>query len=231
MTEDFERAIHGIQNNLLFVHSSLNQLIERTTMQEACPAMFKYNIPDSIDHIKALGWQIERFVHNADLDIRDIVDVKLFGDILAKLTPIRNTMGKFFNVKLEEGNLFDHSLAKELPMIKADEEALLTVFRNLVENSVKYSKRDVKLRLIITWKVTDHSITIYVTDNGIGINKEDSRYIFAEGYKAEDAMRRSTVGAGLGLFQCKTIMEHMNGNLWLENMRSPTVFALRIPTA
>lgn len=229
MTEDFERAIHGIQSNLLFVESSLNQLQERSKISDFINPVFSYNIPDSIDHIKVFRWQVERFTHREDPDIKNPQDVKLFGDILTKLPPIISTMVNSFSVELADKDFFDHNTARELPVIKSDANALLTVFRNLVENSVKYSSRNKKLEIRITWEIDENSIIFNFLDNGIGISKDDTPYIFAEGYKSEDAMRRCTVGAGLGLFQSKKIMSILGGDLILKNSKSPTIFSVTIP--
>ncbi len=228
MTEDFERAIHGTQNNLLFVANSLNQLVERSGLLDDIDPVFSYHIPDCIDHVEALSWQMERFIHSKNPGDIECSETKLAGDVLTKITSIHRSMTKFFNVIPEAGSIFDHSKIKEMPTIYGEEEALITIFRNLTENSIKYSKRNKKLKIWISWRVENDHLLVDFEDNGIGIDKEDRDYVFTEGYKAENAMRRSTVGAGLGLFQCKKILEKMNGDIFLKSAQSPTIFTVSL---
>ncbi|MBI5331370.1 MAG: sensor histidine kinase [Betaproteobacteria bacterium] len=228
MTEDFERAIHGIQNNLLFVNTSLNQLIERGEVQEKIHPRFIHHMPDCIDHIEALGWQIERFIHGKNPGTIECKETKIAGDVLVKLMAIYKSMSKTFNVATDGSPMFDFSKIQNIPTVYGDAEALTTVFRNLTENSVKYSHRDLPLRVRIEWKVHNDVLKLDFIDNGIGIDDVDVDYIFAEGYKAESAMRRQTVGAGLGLFQCKRILEQMKGDIALSSRHNPTIFTISL---
>lgn len=228
MSEDFERAIHGIQNNLLFVNNNLNQLLERSGVNEIIDPVYAYHIPDCIDHVEALSWQMERFIHGKNPGEIVCSETKLAGDVLTKITAIHKSMTKFFNVIPEPGPLFDHSRILKIPTIYAEEEALITVFRNLTENSIKYSSRNKRLKIWIDWKVEDDRLIVDFEDNGIGIETTDADYIFAEGYKAENAMRRSTIGAGLGLYQCKRILEQMKGTIELTHAKQPTRFTVTL---
>ncbi len=228
MTEDFERAIHGTQNNLLFVANSLNQLVERSGLLDDIDPVFSYHIPDCIDHVEALSWQMERFIHSKNPGEIECSEIRLAGDVLTKITSIHRSMTKFFNVIPEAGPIFDHSKIKEIPTVYGEEDALITIFRNLTENSIKYSRRNEKLKVWISWRVEGDRLLVDFEDNGIGIDNEDCDYVFTEGYKAENAMRRSTVGAGLGLFQCKKILEKMGGDIYLQSAKSPTIFTVSL---
>jgi signal transduction histidine kinase len=171
---------------------------------------------------------MERFIHGKNIGEIACVETKLAGDVLTKLSSIHKSMTKFYNVIPEPGPIFDHSKMLEIPTVYGEEEALITVFRNLAENSVKYSSRTTKLKTWVNWKVEGNYLMVDFIDNGIGIEKVDIDYIFSEGYKAENAMRRSTVGAGLGLFQCKKILKKLKGDIWLKKASNPTIFTVKL---
>ncbi|MDE6576689.1 MAG: HAMP domain-containing histidine kinase, partial [Muribaculaceae bacterium] len=85
--------------------------------------------------------------------------------------------------------------------IPADSLHLGNVLSNLLDNAVKYSGDS--LEIIIK---ADSSV-IEVTDNGIGIKKEDIPFIFDKFYRVSSGDRYEAPGYGLGLFYVKRIVE------------------------
>lgn len=229
-SEDLERALHGVQNNLFGVHSRLLQLVERTKVIDQLEAPFKHAIPDAVDHLSGLTWQLERFVsgHRTYEHQKTL----LLGDVLLLLPNIFPVLMKCFN-RPSQGTplpmlkeVFEH-----VPPVHADPQALLLVFRNLLENSVKYCHPRNPLEISMSWSIAEDSQHLIVTysDNGIGIEEHDAPYIFNEGYKSESAMRRCTLGAGLGLAQCAEVMRGLRGSIRLTSKREPTTFEIKIP--
>ncbi len=229
-SEDLERSLHGVQNNLFGVHSRLLHLIERTKVLDLLDAPHKHAIPDAIDHLSGLTWQLERFVsgHRTYEHQKTL----LLGDVLLLLPNIFPVLMKCFNRPTQGTRLpkftdvFEH-----VPPVHADPQALLLVFRNLLENSVKYCHPKHPLEISMSWSVAASSRCLIVnySDNGIGIEEQDASYIFNEGYKSESAMRRCTLGAGLGLAQCAEVMRGLSGSIRLMKRRSPTTFEIVIP--
>jgi signal transduction histidine kinase len=87
--------------------------------------------------------------------------------------------------------------------LNADFEKLQIVFRNLIDNSLKYSTG------IINVSITEKhgEVLISVKDNGTGISEKDLDYIFEPFYRADRSRSRRTGGFGLGLSICKKIMD------------------------
>lgn len=229
-SEDLERSLHGVQNNLFGVHSRLLQLIERTKILEILEPPHKHAIPDAIDHLSGLTWQLERFVSGQKTYERQ--RTLLLGDVLLLLPNIFPVLIKCFSRPSQGARLpkftdvFEH-----VPPVHADPQALLLVFRNLVENSVKYSHPKRPIEISMTWStnIKPGYLTVHYSDNGIGIEEHDAPYIFNEGYKSESAMRRCTLGAGLGLAQCSEVMREMHGSIRLTSGGNPTTFEISIP--
>ena len=118
-----------------------------------------------------------------------------------------------------------------LPLIWGDEERLRQVLNNLVSNAIKYSPDGGVIR-IGAWFEERRSasdvgrVVLYVADEGIGIPKDEQPHIFESFYRVDSTLRRSTAGAGLGLFLCKAIVEAHGGEIWArsESGRGATFF-------
>lgn len=99
--------------------------------------------------------------------------------------------------------------SRESINIKADTEKMRTVFRNLIDNSLKYSSDTINI------EITDRidKAEIKVKDRGIGISDEDLKNIFEPFYRADRSRSRDTGGFGLGLSICKRIIEAHRGSI------------------
>ena len=112
--------------------------------------------------------------------------------------------------------------------IHADYEKIRVVVQNLVENAIKYSKKE--SRVVISADKKDAVIEISVRDTGIGITKEEQANIFGKFFRAENAKKQDTVGSGLGLYTTKRIIEKHNGKIWFESVAGEgTTFNVQLP--
>ncbi|MEP7014200.1 MAG: ATP-binding protein [Verrucomicrobiota bacterium] len=114
-------------------------------------------------------------------------------------------------------------LAPDLPStIRADETRLQEVLYNLLDNAVKYSSENGQIELQAERRETvagagdpgktpPGEIVISVTDNGVGISKEDLPRIFERFYRADKARSRELGGTGLGLAIVKHIAQLHDG--------------------
>lgn len=99
-----------------------------------------------------------------------------------------------------------------LPDIKADRLAMLRVFRNLVDNALKYGGDELS-KIVIAYEEADQFHILSVSDNGVGVRSEDSEKIF--GLFQRNA-GRAIEGVGLGLAIVKDIAEQHGGKVWVE---------------
>ena len=108
--------------------------------------------------------------------------------------------------------------------VSGDEERLRQVFNNLVSNAIKYAPQGGEIRLG-GW-ADGVTVTAYVADQGIGIPQAEQGKLFQRFYRVDSSLRRSTQGAGLGLFLCRAIIEAHGGRIWLrsEPGKGTTVF-------
>ncbi len=105
-------------------------------------------------------------------------------------------------------------LIEKLPTLPINQSLIRSLFQNLLSNSLKYSKADIKpiIRIssdISIENVTDKYYRIQVTDNGIGFDQKDSEQIFSIFKRLH--YNTEFEGTGIGLAICKKIIEQHNG--------------------
>jgi signal transduction histidine kinase len=122
---------------------------------------------------------------------------------------IENKKILFDEKKVRISNTIDQSL-----FIMADRLRLEELLTNIFENSVKYSKDGCKI--LVDAEQEGELVKISITDNGIGMTKEEIDRIFDEFYKADSA-RHDIQNTGLGMSICKRIVEKQGGSIWVES--------------
>jgi len=102
--------------------------------------------------------------------------------------------------------------AKEV-FCNIDMDKMQVVFRNLIDNALKYSANE------IIMSITEHKgeVIISFKDTGSGISNEDLKNVFEPFYRADRSRSRRTGGFGLGLSICKKIIDAHKGELLIKS--------------
>nr|WP_294492502.1 HAMP domain-containing sensor histidine kinase [uncultured Anaerosporobacter sp.] len=118
-------------------------------------------------------------------------------------------------------------LCSKLPnvMIEVDRRRLEQILENLVTNACKYAG-DGTIEVSVSLE-QNHSLQIYIQDQGPGIPDGDMPFIFDKFYRGQNAFDKQ--GAGLGLYIVKYLVEEMNGSIQLENKREGLGVKLTFP--
>ncbi|MBS1563902.1 MAG: GHKL domain-containing protein, partial [Bacteroidetes bacterium] len=106
------------------------------------------------------------------------------------------------------------SIESEAALVFANKVQIQQVIQNLVTNAIKFTQGRQPVITIRTRRNSDQ-VQFSVSDNGIGIEKEDSIKIF-EIFKRLSAAKDKP-GTGIGLAICKKIVEKHGGRIWLES--------------
>ena len=106
-------------------------------------------------------------------------------------------------------------VSSDCSIIRADEARLREVLDNLLDNAVKYSSKNGRIRLRAE-RISD-AIALTVSDDGIGIGQEDLPRIFERFYRADKARSRELGGTGLGLSIVKHIAQLHGGRAEAES--------------
>jgi signal transduction histidine kinase len=101
-----------------------------------------------------------------------------------------------------------------LPAVAAEHSHVRQLFQNLIGNAVKYRHPDRVPEIRIGWTLSGHEIVFCVADNGIGIEPEYHKRIFGIFRRLHG---RSIQGNGIGLALCKRLVEHYNGQIWVQS--------------
>ncbi|MCR4997055.1 MAG: HAMP domain-containing histidine kinase [Butyrivibrio sp.] len=104
------------------------------------------------------------------------------------------------------------SCPKEQLPVKCSANRLLVMFKNIIDNSVKYMQT--KGSLVITISDIEDDIFIVLKDTGMGLSEEETKHIFELNYQGSNRIS----GNGLGLTQARAIVEHYGGTIYA---RSP----------
>jgi signal transduction histidine kinase len=108
------------------------------------------------------------------------------------------------------------SLADTFPSVYADRMRIKEVMTNLIQNSIKYRDETRPLSIEIGYQLSKDEVVFFVSDNGIGIDANETEKIF-------DLFYRGTAdgeGSGIGLAIVKRIIEAHGGRIWIESQGS-----------
>jgi signal transduction histidine kinase len=120
------------------------------------------------------------------------------------------------------------SVAPDLPDIRADEDALVTVLLNLLDNACKYTRGEKRIALR-AWR-DDNRVAFAVEDNGIGIAPRDLKRIFRRFYQVDRSLARETGGCGLGLSIVDFIIRAHGGEVSVKSAPGQgSTFTVRLP--
>lgn len=163
-------------------------------------------------------------IKNETLGMRELVEKLLF---LA-----RNDSGKMpvhkapFDVSellrdvAEESSMIapGRNIACDCPeslTLNADRNLVKQMLRNLIDNSIKFTKSDGTIRIHAA--TGDESVRIVVEDNGIGVPANEVGHVFDRFYRVDKARAKETGGSGLGLAIVKSIAELHGGDISMES--------------
>jgi two-component system sensor histidine kinase SenX3 len=109
-----------------------------------------------------------------------------------------------------------------------DPDQLMTAFRNLIDNAIRYSPEGT--RVGVGLRSRDGLAEISVTDQGTGITAEEQERIFERFYRIDAARSRQTGGTGLGLSIVKHVVSNHGGEVTVWSMAGQgSTFTVRLP--
>ncbi|WJE14615.1 ATP-binding protein [Halobacillus sp. ACCC02827] len=117
---------------------------------------------------------------------------------------------------------------KDGVLIEGDSSRLKQVFMNLITNAVNYTPEGGRVALSV--EEQEESVTVIISDTGVGIPESEISRIFERFYRVDKARSRNSGGTGLGLAIVKHIIEAHRGNIRVESaVDEGTTFYVEIP--
>lgn len=119
--------------------------------------------------------------------------------------------------------------SEDQAMVYGDAERLRQLLLNLADNAVKYTPAGGTITLSL--ENTGDWVKVSVTDTGIGISKENQRYIFDRFYRTDKARSREMGGSGLGLSIVLSIAQAHHGRITVDSeLQHGSAFTLWLPS-
>ncbi len=158
-------------------------------------------------------WERSQFqLDRKEVDIRE-----LMADIVESFKTANNN-----NINIIEDYRFDGA------QTRIDVVYFTTMINNLLTNAVKYSNKEPLVK--INGYTDRENIVISVTDNGIGISKQDQKHIFDKFYRVNYGNIHKIKGLGLGLYYVKRIAEAHGGTVTVSSkLGEGSCFTVTIP--
>ena len=128
----------------------------------------------------------------------------------------------------KELTLTVHEPAQPIPLIMLDAPMLREVAINILGNAVRYSNP--RGTVDVAFEPGDNAVTISVKDAGIGIPAQQHSRIFEKFFRADNAIRTTADGTGLGLNLAKALITLWHGTIWFTSEEGKgTTFYFTIP--
>ena len=178
--------------------------------------------------IKIIEEQSNRLIHlvenvlsvskmNAGCEVLKKVDV---NEVIKRIIPMFTEQYKT--------RKFVQKLNSNLPPARLDEDKFQQILTNLIDNAAKYST-DGKTVTIST-ELVENFVEIKITDEGVGIKKEDFDKVFKKFSRLENHLTSTTQGNGLGLYITKQLVENMGGQIsFTSEINKGTTFRVLMP--
>lgn len=229
-----ERRLEGMERE--FVNLTSHQLLTPISIIRGFASLLR-------EQAKRLDKDQREFVdeiyENSRRMVRLIDDLRLEARISQHRYPIHPNRQPFipfmrdlideFRPRAKEARLTlkSHLLAKNLEG-RFDREATRQILWNILENALVYTHR--RGTVTIAVKKEGKSLTITVTDTGIGIPEAEQGKIFQRFFRASNAIGVHRDGSGLGLAIAKELTERQQGTLsFTSDVKKGSTFTLSLP--
>lgn len=198
-------ASHDLQEPLRTVSNYIQFL------QEDYPEIMNEEIKQ---HLSTIGSAVERM----GILVRSLLDYGRLGQ--NKVLATTDCAQLLQEVVSDLNSLITTSGAtiviQPLPVIDCYRMELRQVFQNLINNAVKFRKKDVAPLVTISHRVVGEAYEFAVSDNGIGIERQhfDRIFLMFQRLHRQDDYQ----GYGVGLANCNKIVNFHGGRLWVESV-------------
>lgn len=221
MTHEFKTPISTIA-----LAADMAQENSRSAGNEASPRMTRY-LGIIREENKRLGAHVEKVLQMALLDKGHVKLKRSDANIHDLIEKVLNSLS--VQIEQKEGELeLEFEAVDEV--ISCDELHISNILNNLLDNAIKYSPE--KLHLTVRTENESKGVTISITDQGLGMSKDQIHRIFDTFYRVPTGNVHDVKGFGLGLSYVKKMVEAHEGTVSVQSRPGHgSTFILWLPAA
>ncbi len=217
---------HELKTPITSMRLYLETLQRRTVSEEKRDEFYEIMLGDTdrlMQTVEEVLQASKTRESNRKLHISNINLTNLISDC-ANLVEVRH--------KLSKDDISIRSNTDEPIIIEGDADELQTLFRNLLENAVKYSTENPVIKIVIRKRKRDEA-EVRIKDQGIGIARQEQKAIFKRFYRVDNPATQLAKGTGLGLFMVDSIVTRHGGNVQAKSLGEGkgATFIVRLPIA
>lgn len=217
--EFFNNITHEIKTPLTILISSLDNITDQSNSNEES----KTRVKTTVKRINSLFEQLLNFHkitsqenisnHISEIDIKSHID-----QVINDFEPLT----KEKNIKISYTNDWKDGFFIN------DKDLLDKVLLNIISNAIKYSNENGQIT-IQSFKNKQDELELEISDDGIGIPKDQQKYILKRYYRARNVINSQRPGTGLGLVMVKRILEKSGGSIKFKSEENKgTVFNITL---
>ncbi|RJP57719.1 MAG: PAS domain S-box protein [Candidatus Auribacter fodinae] len=205
---EMERFTYTISHDLkspLFTIKGFIEMAQRNISQQA------FNLlPDNLHRIGRAAQRIEDML-NELMNVSQMDYWKMKTEQVS-LKSVAAEAVELLASSINEQNVVV-TIDEGLPVVEGDRLRLVSLLQNLLENAIKYMEDNPYPAIRVGSVLVDGQTTVFVKDNGSGIDIDNRKNIFELFYQIDGTKK----GSGLGLALAKHIVELHNGSIWVES--------------
>ncbi|MBA5729969.1 cell wall metabolism sensor histidine kinase WalK [Aerococcaceae bacterium INB8] len=189
--------------------------------------------PQFLEVIQSESNRMIRMIANLlDLSKMDGGQITLQTDYVDLKRIINHILDRLVFTLESDSNAGNYNFVREFTTrdiyVDIDQDRMTQVIDNILNNAVKYSPDGGT----ITVKIEDNhrSVIVRITDEGLGISKQDAEKLFDRFYRVDKARSREQGGSGLGLAISKEVIELHGGSIWVDSVEGEgSTFNFELP--
>ncbi len=235
-----QKRIREMKND--FVHNMTHEFkTPISTISIAAQMLADKSVKKSEETYERLGNVIGGETRRLRYQVEKVLQMSLFDDnnIALKMQELdaneitENVVDTFSLKVTQNGGTLDMKLEAFNPFINADEMHFTNIIFNLLDNAFKYRQEDKPLTIQVhTYNQGETHFCISISDNGIGIQKDNLKRIFDKFYRVHTGDKHNVKGFGLGLAYVQKMVELHHGTIKAySELGKGTKFTITLPLA
>lgn len=223
-----------------FIHNMTHEFkTPISTISIAAQMLADKTVNKSEETYERLGGVITSETRRLRYQVEKVLQMSLFdnNNIALKMQEldaneiIGNVVDTFSLKVTQSGGTLDMKVEAYNPFINADEMHFTNIIFNLLDNAFKYRREDKPLAIVVhTYNQGETHFCISISDNGIGIAKDNLKRIFDKFYRVHTGDQHNVKGFGLGLAYVQKMVELHHGTIKATSeLGKGTKFTITLP--